>query len=249
MRSFLCLLFVSISFSAYTQQTDSSYHLQPGASFYNNTSLPAGIPAQKHVVYPLRSFILPSALIAYGVIAINNEDMKEWDMSLKNEVRKDADFKTKIDNYMQYAPALAVYGLNIAGIKGRHNFRDRSFTYLLSNAIMGITVQSLKKINGAYRPDGHGSNAFPSGHTATAFAAAEFLHQEYKNSSPWISIAGYLTATATGILRMYNNRHWFRDIVAGAGFGIMSTQIAYNIEPVLAKKLFPHKYKPPVIAY
>jgi len=106
--------------------------------------------------------------------------------------------------------------------------------------MMGITVQTIKKITKVQRPEGFGTNAFPSGHTATAFAGAEFLHQEYRDISPWYGIAGYAAATTTGILRMYNNKHWFRDVVAGAGFGILATDAAYYLEPVIAKKLF-HK--------
>ena len=41
-----------------------------------------------------------------------------------------------------------------------------------------------------------------------------------------------------GFLRMYNNKHWLSDVVAGAGIGIMSTKIAYWIYPVIKRKLF-----------
>ncbi len=136
---------------------------------------------------------------------------------------------------------MAVYGLNAIGIKGRNNFKDRTIIYLLSTAITGVTVQSLKAITKVQRPDGFGTNAFPSGHTATAFAAAEFLRMEYKDVSPWYGVIGYLTATTTWILRMYNNRHWFRDILPGAGFGIVSTKVAYWIYPAIKKKFFKDK--------
>jgi membrane-associated phospholipid phosphatase len=111
-----------------------------------------------------------------------------------------------------------VYALNAVAIKGRNNFRDRAMIYLLSNIMMGITVQSIKKIIKVQRPEGFGTNAFPSGHTATAFAEAEFLRREYKEVSSWYGMAGYAAAATTGILRMYNNKHWLRDVVAGAGF-------------------------------
>ena len=38
---------------------------------------------------------------------------------------------------------------------------------------------------------------------------------------------------ATGYMRMYNNKHWFSDVVAGAGIGIVSTKIAYWIYSAL----------------
>ena len=60
--------------------------------------------------------------------------------------------------------------------------------------------------------------------------------------SPWYGIAGYLVASATGILRMYNNVHWFKDILAGAGIGMLSTRVAYWVYPAIQKKLFPHSH-------
>jgi membrane-associated phospholipid phosphatase len=184
---------------------------------------------------------IPVTLIAYGAISQASEDMREFDINIKNVVRRDADFYTPIDNYIQYAPGLTVYVLNAVGIKGKNNFRDRTIIYLMSNLMMAATVQSVKELTKVQRPEGFGKNAFPSGHTATAFAGAEFLRQEYKDVSPWYGIAGYAIATTTGILRMYNNMHWFRDVVAGAGFGILSTRLAYWLEPVIASKLFPKK--------
>ena len=106
---------------------------------------------------------------------------------------------------------------------------------------MGTTVYAVKNITKVQRPDGSGSNSFPSGHTATAFAAAEFMRQEYKDASPWYGIAGYAAAMATGILRLYNNKHWVSDVVAGAGVGILSTKLAYWIYPAIKRKFFKHK--------
>jgi len=190
----------------------------------------------------IKSLIIPASLMAYGFVSLDNENLQSLDRSIKEEVREDNPrFHTNVDNYLQYAPAIAVYGLNAIGVKGKNNFRDRTMIYLLSNCIMGVTVQSLKAITKVQRPDGFGTNAFPSGHTATAFVAAEFLHQEYKDASPWYWIGGYLTATATGVLRIYNNRHWFRDLLPGAGIGILSTKFTYWIYPVIKKRIFKDK--------
>ena len=149
--------------------------------------------------------------------------------------------RAHVDDYLQFAPAAAVYALNLSGIKGRHNLFDASMLYVTSAAIMGVSTHFVKQGVGRMRPDSSGHDSFPSGHTASAFMAAEFLHQEYKDVNPWIGYAGYFVATATGTLRMYNNKHWFSDVVAGAGFGIASTKISYLVYPYIKSTFHPER--------
>jgi membrane-associated phospholipid phosphatase len=126
---------------------------------------------------------------------------------------------------------LSVYALNAAGIHGEHNFKDRTILLLMSNVIANGTVFAVKGWSHERRPDGSDYASFPSGHTAEAFVGAEFMRLEYKNVSPWYGVAGYAMATATGMLRMYNDKHWASDVIAGAGVGIASTRIAYWLYP------------------
>jgi len=60
-----------------------------------------------------------------------------------------------------------------------------------------------------------------------AFTNASFLHKEYGMVNPAYSIAGYGSAAITGLGRNLNNRHWVPDILAGAGIGIISTELGY----------------------
>lgn len=236
----ILLLSCVISGSLLAQQEESIVY-SPDLFEANDEIVPKQVQPAPNPRITIKSLIIPVTLISYGVIAQCSNRLKRMDVRIKNVVRRDPDFHTKIDNYLQYAPSFAVYALNAAGVKGKNNFRDRTLIYLLSNTMMGITVQAIKKITRVARPEGFGTNAFPSGHTATAFAGAEFMRQEYKDVSPWYGIAGYVAATTTGALRMFNNKHWFRDVVAGAGFGILSTQVAYVLAPIIIKKLFPKK--------
>ncbi|MEP7277440.1 MAG: phosphatase PAP2 family protein [Bacteroidota bacterium] len=189
-----------------------------------------------------KSFLIPATLIVYGILAGHTDAFQDINEAIKEEVfteRRPA--KTKIDNYLQYAPAVLVYGLNIAGIHGKNNFRDRTIIYGISNLIVGATVYATKNITAETRPDGSDNLSFPSGHTATSFAAAEFLRQEYKDVSPWYGVGGYLAAAATGYLRISNNKHWAGDVVAGAGVGIASARLAYLIYPAIKRKLFKNR--------
>ncbi len=191
-----------------------------------------------------RMFFIPAVMIAYGAVSLSSDGLQDWNEGVKEEIWTEHPHKQlHIDNYLQWSPAVAVYGLNLLGIKGKNNFRDRTIIYGMSTLIMGSTVFGLKKLTGEWRPDGSNRFSFPSGHTATAFAAAEFLRKEYQDVSPWYGIAGYAAAAATGYLRMYNNKHWLSDVVAGAGIGILSTDVAYRLYPAVKRWLFSREKK------
>ncbi|QLC65828.1 phosphatase PAP2 family protein [Flavobacterium sp. LPB0248] len=217
------LVFLLGFFSANAQQNDSITKI-------DSTS--------HQLKFNYKQLIIPGVLIGYGVIGLESDQLLSFNSQIKNEVTEDIDNKITIDDFSQYAPAVSVYALNAFGVKGKNNMRDRSVILITSYAIMATTVLSLKSIVHEERPDGSSNNSFPSGHTATAFMGAEFLYQEYKDKSIWYGIAGYAVATGTGLFRIYNNRHWLTDVAAGAGIGILSTKIAYWINPYITKKLF-----------
>ena len=228
------------SFTVQAQYTDTVKIISPkidSANFKYNWQA-----ARIKNKFPAKSLLIPGLMIAYGFTALENDGLKSFNAELKDEAyAENPHKKLPIDNYLQFAPAVAVYGLNAFGIKGKHNFRDRSMIYAMSNIILTGTVFSLKKITAVQRPDGSAYTSFPSGHTAEAFASAEFMRMEYKDVSPWYGIAGYAMAATTGYLRMYNNKHWFSDVVAGAGVGIVSTKLAYWLYPKIQHKLFKDK--------
>jgi len=198
-------------------------------------------PTERAAIYrpTLCGLLVPGAMLTYGFVALENHTLQDFNHSTKAELLEDnPHFSTRIDNYLQWSPAIAVYALNAAGAKGEHNFADRSLIYGTSTLIMASTVRIIKKATHSQRPDGSNYESFPSGHTATAFAAAEFMRMEYQHSHPLLSMTGYIAAAATGTLRMYNNRHWFSDIAGGAGLGILSTQAAYALYPIMKRTFF-----------
>lgn len=233
---FVVIFLVFISRFAFAQQVADSINQ------YVNDSIKANsFDTSKELKFSYKQLIIPSALIGYGVIALNNNSLKSLNLEIREEVNEHIDEKFTIDDISQYVPAVSVYALNAFGVKGKHNFKDRTIILGTAYVIMSGTVFGLKKWTKVERPDGSSNNSFPSGHTANAFMGAEFLYQEYKDVSPWYGIAGYVVATGTGLFRMYNNRHWFSDVVAGAGFGILSTKVAYWIYPWMKEKIFKDK--------
>lgn len=183
--------------------------------------------------FKISAYIIPTALIGYGALALSDgSKLHKLDLNIRDDVTKNhPNFNSQVDSYLIFAPALAVYALNLSGIKGKHNLTDATMLYAGSTGIMGTSTLILKKSIKRLRPDASGDQSFPSGHTAWAFASAEFLKQEYADVSPCIGYGGYVVASVVGGLRIYNNKHWLSDVVAGAGLGIASTKIAYLIYP------------------
>jgi membrane-associated phospholipid phosphatase len=189
----------------------------------------------------IATFVAPAIFVGYGFTALHNNLLKKVDHSVYEDMNEDhPGFSWPADNYLQYAPAAAAFAFKMAGIKSKNQFINQIVLYSISTGIMSSAVTFFKHNTNKFRPNGSSFTSFPSGHTATAFVAAEFLYQEYGDKSVWYGVGGYTIATATGILRVYNNAHWFSDIIAGAGFGILSVKAAYALYPEL-KKLFPNK--------
>lgn len=144
--------------------------------------------------------------------------------------------QTRVDDYLQYSPAMLLIGLKACGYQGRSAWGRMLVADAFSVAVMAALVNGIKYPAKVMRPDNSRRNSFPSGHTATAFMAATMLHKEYgQTRSPWFSVAGYSLATATGVMRIINNRHWISDVLMGAGIGIFSTELAYWFADLIFK--------------
>lgn len=185
-----------------------------------------------------QSYIIPTVFIGYGLVSLGNNAIRNLDYSTKAELSEDHPrFAAHVDDYSIFAPVAAMYVLDLAGVRAKNKVLDQTAMVLLNTVISTAVVTVLKNQTHRLRPDGSSYNSFPSGHTTTAFAAAEMLNQEFKGTSPWIGYAGYTVATATGILRMYNDKHWLSDVVTGAGIGILSTKLTYVVYPYIKQWL------------
>lgn len=184
-----------------------------------------------------KRLIVPTVFIGYGVASLTVKDLKKLNFSTRDEINEHKPDHIKLDSYTQFAPAALVYGLNAIGVEGKHNFRDRTIIYGTSMLITSAITIPLKHIVKEERPDESNNLSFPSGHTAIAFASAQFMFREYKDTNFLLGISGYSLAVFTGIYRMLNDKHWVGDVVAGAGFGILSTELAYWLYPKINNML------------
>jgi membrane-associated phospholipid phosphatase len=187
--------------------------------------------------FNFKQIIIPTVLIGYGIWATDNDQLELINLEIKEEVGEHIDDKLSIDDFSQYAPLAATFSLDVFGIKGRHNLKDRAIIATTAIVLMGTVVTVIKHTSNVERPDGTSFTSFPSGHTATAFMGAELLYQEYKDVSVWYGISGYVIASGTGVFRMLNNRHWLSDVAAGAGIGILSAKVSYWLFPTISNWL------------
>lgn len=145
-------------------------------------------------------------------------------------------FEHHADDYLQYLPVAVMLGMKLGGVEGRSSWGRMLASDAFSALLMGSVVYSLKQTTHVMRPDGSNEHSFPSGHTATAFMTATMLTKEYGHKSPWIGIGAYSVATATGLMRMANNKHWLSDVLTGAGIGILSTELGYYLADLIFKE-------------
>lgn len=133
------------------------------------------------------------------------------------------------DYGVAFSPLAVTWGLKALGVKSRSKTKRMVTANLLGIAMSAGISTGLKSAIDSRRPNGEDKQSMPSGHATMAFASATILHREYGYISPWISVGGYTTATATQFLRLRHNAHWVTDIYMGAAIGTIATNLAYFI--------------------
>ena len=175
---------------------------------------------------------IPLPLIAAGIIASHNDrhDIGPSPTPLERHGDGAAD-------YMQFAPAALMLSMKAAGIESRSSWTGMIGGCAASGVIMAGMVKGMKHMTDMPRPDASDTKSLPSGHTAVAFMSATMLSIEYGHLSPWVTAGAYGLATATGLMRIGQNKHWASDIVTGAGIGILATELGYMVaEAVTGRK-------------
>ncbi len=171
----------------------------------------------------LKPYVAPAILITTGTTIQFFPGIKE---GVRDYAQENLAYSGHADDFLQYAPLVSVYLLNAIGIEGKNNFGNSTAIAFKSFLLRQIIVSSLKSWTKVRRPNG-GMRSFPSGHSSFAFAMAHFMHHEYEDKSVWFSVGAYACATTVAVMRVSKNAHWISDVVAGAGIGILSTELIY----------------------
>jgi hypothetical protein len=180
-----------------------------------------------------------------------DEDIDEWARTQKQKhqwVNKSSPFISEFgSNYGLYV--ICANGLLSAAFKKEKGVQT-SLLATQAFITSGIWTQIIKQLTGRERPkasyifshkDGgkwHGIlaryledspddrskmsyDAFPSGHTASAFSIATVFATQYSDIKA-IPIICYSAATAVGISRLTEHEHWASDVFVGAVIGYLS---------------------------
>ena len=190
-----------------------------------------------------KEIIAPAVLLGVGAAGLSTGWKKHVNEPVKDALQGNGHSRFRADDYLEFVPAVAGYGMNLFGFKGMHNVADATIIYGTAYILLAATALPLKYAVHSERPNLKNDHSFPSAHTAIAFCGAELLRREYWNVSPWIGVGGYVVATATGFLRLYNNAHWLNDVLAGAGLGILCAEAAYWLYPVITKAFFKKRHQ------
>jgi len=107
--------------------------------------------------------------------------------------------------------AVASYHRDVSGL------RQFGSSVFVTSAITLTT----KALVDSRRPNGQDNDSFPSGHVATAFAGAGFLHRRYGLR---YGIPAYFAATSVAWSRLENKHHRFVDVAAGGLIALLINQ-------------------------
>jgi membrane-associated phospholipid phosphatase len=167
-----------------------------------------------------KHFIIPTALVAGGSLLLGSR--LNTDLQKKSRVVVGDNFHSAADDVFPLVPIVQIYAGKYLGFQPKNSVLHQSIDIAVANTLTLAIVTATKHIIKEERPDQSDNLSFPSGHTAIAFTNAAILFHEYQESNFWYASSGFLFATATGIFRVANNRHYTSDVLTGAGIGLAS---------------------------
>lgn len=154
---------------------------------------------------------------------------KNFRSFVQDDLRKGAPFYD-IGSVSRFVPSTMHMGLGIIGVPAKHAFVDRAIEETIAFSVTISTGYLLKYSLARMRPDGSDNKSFPSGHTLIAFTGAELTRLDYG----WAWGGGaYAVALFTGGERLWGDKHWLTDVLAGAGIGILAANVGgWLLQPV-----------------
>ncbi len=180
-----------------------------------------------------------------GLIFLSTSSSSLIDKELKNfsqaESKTTNPLLSNFDSYyhIEFMSA-SILGLYFYGNLADNDESKKLAVNLLSSSLLtGISTLGLKILFGRSRPYESASQyefnwfefedrylSFPSGHTSLAFSFSTIMAEQNKTflwKSFWFSAAALV-----GVSRIYNNQHWFSDVLFGAVIGYLTAKFVLS---------------------
>jgi membrane-associated phospholipid phosphatase len=192
----------------------------------------------------LRGFALTAALA--GVASLADQSMRDATRAPgpqnNDVVHVAAEYGDLFGQPVSLSLAWVMYG---GGLYAKRPVLARTgFRAVEAITVSGVVTWTLKQVFGRARPEvspndpgdwewGRGFGkvdgdflSMPSGHTTAAFAFATAVTRNVAREAPqharWVGAVTYASAAGTAYARIYKDRHWLSDVVAGAGVGTVT---------------------------
>lgn len=125
------------------------------------------------------------------------------------------------------ASDVGVAALSIAalGVPIAQGDKQGAFQAAGSIGASALVTTGLKEAFPELRPDGSNRKSFPSGHTSTAFASAATL---FNRQGAHVGIPAMVVASFVGVARIQADKHYWYDVLVGAGIGTASGFLITN---------------------
>lgn len=196
-------------------------------------ALPALAPSRSGATAGVRWYHGVGAVGVVALVSLTDASLQEELQAHRSEGKDDVArvFKRMGEPIVYVVPALGTVAAGMILGDPRVTRAGGRITAGLLTA--GVITNLLKPLVGRRRPPGSqdafefdpfsSQDAWPSGHTAMAFALATGIGDELHSTPARVLLYG--AAGLTGWSRLNDNRHWGSDVLAGALVGITSARL------------------------
>ncbi len=165
--------------------------------------------------YSLTTNIQLLTMASLSVLALNNYDEDIRQLNKEHPIMSE-----KLSNFLDLYGGRWAYPSFLFILASSSNSKEEKTDKLLfTSSTIGVTIATtylIKIITHRLRPDESNWLSFPSGHTSGSFALAAIGKEIYGQD---IGALLYVVASFVGAQRVYSNKHWFTDVIAGATLG------------------------------